>query len=557
MNTTEPQRLPIPPDFPVEWGSEEEQLFWEIDRVHFLGPIPLLVQDFAKLLNNGFSLAAEDFDMTIRWKKKFIHNFDYTAVIPAVPLAEMEAQTQRSLKKFGKGVHAIKQNWEQIHLPEVQESLRFWESFDLRTAGMPALLDHVGATLIRFERLWHIHFLTVFPLYFAISQFDELYSDLFGQENALHAYRLLQGFDNKTLETDRALWALSQKALSNPAMKDLFETEASAQIVNTLKHNPEALEFSKALGVFLANYGQRANGWNLNEVSWIEDPTTVVKTLKEYVLEPPADPAIEMKALSDKREQSIQEAKSALQGYPQPVQDEFETMLFAAQYANVLSEDHGFWIDFRSNYKVRCVIIEFGRRFSEAGLIDSPQDVFHLSLEQLQQTVQQWPPRSEQKVGRAEKTAFAACLNLTPPPVLGTAPPGPPPDDPIARTLSKFFGLPVSDEPPSPDTKSLLGHAGSSGTVRGPAKVVLSMQDADKLQEGDILVTATTAPPWTPLFATAAAVVTDAGGVLCHCAVVAREYGIPAVVGTIHATTVIQDGQMLEVNGNTGQVKIV
>jgi pyruvate,water dikinase len=103
----------------------------------------------------------------------------------------------------------------------------------------------------------------------------------------------------------------------------------------------------------------------------------------------------------------------------------------------------------------------------------------------------------------------------------------------------------------------LRGTAGSSGTVRGPAKVVRSLAEAGKLQPGDILVAETTAPPWTPLFATAAAVVTDVGGVLSHCAVVAREYRIPTVVGTGRATATIQDGQTIEVDGDAGVVRIV
>jgi pyruvate,water dikinase len=87
--------------------------------------------------------------------------------------------------------------------------------------------------------------------------------------------------------------------------------------------------------------------------------------------------------------------------------------------------------------------------------------------------------------------------------------------------------------------------------------VVRSLAEAAKLQPGDILVAETTSAPWTPLFATVAAIVTDAGGVLSHCAVVAREFRIPAVVGTGQATAVIRDGQILEVNGDSGLVRVL
>jgi len=103
----------------------------------------------------------------------------------------------------------------------------------------------------------------------------------------------------------------------------------------------------------------------------------------------------------------------------------------------------------------------------------------------------------------------------------------------------------------------LLGAAGSRGFARGTARVIKNIKEATRLEPGDILVAETTAAPWTPLFATAAALVTETGGILSHCAVVAREYGIPAVVGTGSATTIIRDGQLLEVDGGSGIVRIL
>jgi pyruvate,water dikinase len=93
--------------------------------------------------------------------------------------------------------------------------------------------------------------------------------------------------------------------------------------------------------------------------------------------------------------------------------------------------------------------------------------------------------------------------------------------------------------------------------VRGRARVLRALSEGDGLEKGDILVAETTAPPWTPLFATAAAVVTDTGGILSHCAVVAREYRIPAVVGAGAATATIRSGQMIEVDGDSGVVKVL
>jgi pyruvate,water dikinase len=128
----------------------------------------------------------------------------------------------------------------------------------------------------------------------------------------------------------------------------------------------------------------------------------------------------------------------------------------------------------------------------------------------------------------------------------------------MSKAMGKFFGPPP--QPPGPEGTPpglIKGQAGSPGKARGVARLVRSLDDAARLGRGEVLVAETTAPPWTPLFATAAAVVTDTGGILSHCAVVAREYNIPAVVGVGMATALIRDGQTVEVDGDAGLVRIV
>jgi phosphoenolpyruvate synthase/pyruvate phosphate dikinase len=142
---------------------------------------------------------------------------------------------------------------------------------------------------------------------------------------------------------------------------------------------------------------------------------------------------------------------------------------------------------------------------------------------------------------------------ITPPPSLGTPPQAPPTDNLLARSTALFFSTPVRGSEPG----VLRGHPSSPGTARAGARVIHRLAEAGTLQPGDVLVAEATAPTWTLLFAVASAVVTDVGGVLSHCAVVAREYHIPAVVGTGDATTRIADGQLLEVDGNAGIVRLL
>jgi phosphohistidine swiveling domain-containing protein len=308
------------------------------------------------------------------------------------------------------------------------------------------------------------------------------------------------------------------------------------------------------LNDYLQEYGRRIDKLYVSGASWIEDPTPVLRMLKGYMAQPDRDLIGEMEKVLIHRQQCVVEARERLATFPQPIVAQFETLLTAAQQACFLKEEHTHWIDFQATYHAHQVLLEFGRRLQDAGVIESRDDVFYLTLNELKETVaaEPFPPRHRLiRERRALEAQYAAC---TPPPRLGPLPSAPPPDNSVMRAVGKVFGAP----PPSPQAPGeLLGLAASPGTVRGPVKILHTLTEADKLEPGDILVAATTTPPWTPLFANIAGVISDAGGILSHPAVVAREYGIPAVVGTGQATTMLQDGQVVEVDGSAGVVRVV
>jgi pyruvate,water dikinase len=391
-----------------------------------------------------------------------------------------------------------------------------------------------------------------------MSSFEDLHHDLFGDEDAAGAYRLLQGFDNKVLETDRALWRLSNEVRAVPAVQAIFAGKAPPDVVPALAQLPEGQAFLTRLQAFLDEYGQRSADSNCFELGsphwWIDDPTPVITHLQDYMARPDHNPEPERAAMAATRERLIAEPRLHLQGYPQPVVAEFERLLQAAQRATMLSEEHYYWLDGPGMYQLRRVLVEWGRRLATAGVIEHPGDVFFLTVDELRETARLLPAGDRRRLVAARQAEMAYFRTIEPPPTLGTPPSAPPPDTPLHRAMGKFFGPPP---PPSTERDVLRGAAGSPGVVRGPARVLRSLAEAGKLRTGDVLVTTVTVPPWTPLFATAAALVTDAGGVLCHGAVVAREYGIPAVVGTGDATARIQDGQVLEVDGSAGIVRLI
>jgi pyruvate,water dikinase len=266
------------------------------------------------------------------------------------------------------------------------------------------------------------------------------------------------------------------------------------------------------------------------------------------------DPVAELDALAAERGRLVAEARGRLAGYPQAVLNEFEFSLKAAQQAVVVAEDHNFWIDNRSLYQLRRVLLEFGHRLAAAGAIDDPNDVFYLRLRELRATAAALPEADRRRLVADRKAEMDHFRTIAPPPALGTPPPGGPRRGPRVRAMAKFNGAALE---PSTDPGAVRGHAGAPGKVRGRARVLRSLAEAGRLERGDVLVTVTLGPPWTPLFATAAAVVTEIGGVLSHGAVVAREVGLPAVVGVAEATTRIKSGQRLKVNGADGTVELL
>lgn len=551
-----PSPIPTPADFPIDWQKpEDEELFWQQDRMHFPEPVPPLTMLFAGSFNEGISRAAETLGVPIKIHYGLINTYMFNALVPTVPVDQMEAQGEKATANVGKAMGRLQEWWESELLPEVQEHLAWWENLDLNGASMEDLLGHLKETQERLTRLWDIHFLVAFPFIAAPSIFNDLYEDLFEKKDEFDAYRLLQGFGNKTVEGGHALWALSRKALASAPVREALENNTPGDVPAALETTAEGQSFLSEFREYLEQYGQRSDVFaDVSNPHWIENPATPIQNLKNFLKDSDKDLAGDQAALAAEREKLIGEARERLKGYPQAVRDQFEFLLKAAQAATTIQEDHNFWIDQRGTYKVRLVLLEFGRRFADAGVIDDPEDVFLLTTEEVISTAKGLP-KGDQRAAVAERKAEMERFRpVAAPPAIGTPPTEPPPDNPLIRALGRFAGEPPA---PSDDPAVLNGNAGSPGKVTGTARVVASLAEAGKLNPGEIMVAPATMPAWTPLFASIAGVVTDAGGILSHAAIVAREYGIPAVLGTGRATAVIKDGQKVEVDGDAGVVRIL
>ncbi|MGH2460324.1 MAG: PEP-utilizing enzyme, partial [Chloroflexota bacterium] len=183
-------------------------------------------------------------------------------------------------------------------------------------------------------------------------------------------------------------------------------------------------------------------------------------------------------------------------------------------------------------------LLKEAERLVAAGVIREKEDIFYLTFQELHDVVR--TNQVDDQLIRQRKDAFRSYQALTPPRVLTS-------DGEVIAGAYRRDDLPAG---------ALVGLPVSAGTVEGRARVILDFAEAD-LAVGDILVTAYTDPSWTPLFVAIKGLVTEVGGLMTHGAVIAREYGVAAVVGVEHATRLIRDGQQIRVHGTDGYVEIL
>ncbi|HSN97645.1 MAG TPA: PEP-utilizing enzyme [Candidatus Nanopelagicales bacterium] len=544
--------------FQVQWDNPEDaQAFWVIDLVHC--PAPMSQLDFDLRMApfvEGLNLSQARYALPVRTEPRLIHGFLYQKIISeeisleALPgvLSAADATARRDYAELAR-------RWETAWLPEIRTLLAALEAFDLRGASLPALLEHLAVLRRRIVRLWELHNDLLLPTLVALSDFDDAYRALFPEAKPLDVYDLLAGFPNKTLEANLRLWEIGREAARATSLRALLAERPAAELLAELANTEEGRALQRAIEEYVRAYGERSDDLYINAPTWIDAPTPVLRGIKEAALAPERDLAAETHRQAERRDARLAEVRAAIAAHPRPVVEEFEALLEAAQAAPILSEDHHFWIDCKITHHARRLSLEVGRRLVERGSIDSTGDVFHLSLAELFGLADPAADASHLRALVTERRAEAARFaDAKPPTILGVPRPLLPMDCAIMRASFKFNGNLFG--PPS-EGSDLQGLPGSGGKVRGRARIVRTLEDAEKLQRGEILVAPFTLPSWTPFFATAAGVVTNIGGMLCHAAVVAREYGIPAVVGTQRGTEALRDGQLIEVDGDVGVVRVV
>ncbi len=356
---------------------------------------------------------------------------------------------------------------------------------------------------------------------------------------------LLQGVDNESAARGLELEALAPHLRESP---DLLAAARAGDLA-AARAAPGGEAFGEAFDSYLERYGHGSQTWwELHTPTWREEPGAALRLLAGYAADPSRAPVAAHARSAAEREETVARCEAALA-------DEGERERFRALVAG--AADYVFVIEGRAHWQQNCVgalrpaCLALGRKLAARGALAAPDDVFHLRLAEAGALAAD--PSGAMLAAIAERKAeLAGWAELAPPLTLGPPPPAPPaggPPNPIAL----MFGGPAED---SGDPLLLKGKGASRGVVTGRARVAFSLEEAEALQPGEVLVCPFTAPSWMPVFTTAAAIVTNQGGVLSHAAIEAREYGIPCVTGTEFGTGRIPDGATVTVDGLAGTVRI-
>jgi pyruvate,water dikinase len=298
-----------------------------------------------------------------------------------------------------------------------------------------------------------------------------------------------------------------------------------------LEGQPAGRAFLTELRVFLDEYGHRETGGTLqvSQPTWKEAPEVVLSMLQGLVR---AEPRPQTQRLD------WEGARDELLAPPllrlPPVRSVLLGFLTEARYFPKLREDTRFYFMLPLPV-LRRTLLELGRRLADVGVLEAPEDVFHLKLDELERVEGGWPPLPELAdhlqrlvVRRRARRAELEGTPLVDPRLFGRAE--------VAGDVL------------------LRGIPSSPGVAEGPVRVICDASEFGKLLPGEVLVAPYTNPAWTPLFQRAGAVVVDSGGPASHAAIVAREYGIPAVMATVDGTRRLVDGQQVRIDGAQGLV---
>jgi pyruvate,water dikinase len=413
---------------------------------------------------------------------------------------------------------------------------------DIRTKSGSALVDFILEDIQELKRiLFDPHSHQVFMAAMEATWWlNEQLLAWLGEKNA--ADTLTQSVPhNVTSEMGLALLDVADVIRPHPDVVALLQHVEDESFLDELPTLAGGREARDAIQAYLDKYGMRCVGEiDITRPRWSERPTTLVPLILGNVknFEPGAGERRSEQGRQEawNKEQEVLERLRALPdgerkaGEAKRMIDRVRTFIGYREYPKY---------GMVSRYFVyKQALLEEAEQLVQAHVLGEKEDIFYLTFQEFHNVVR--TNQVDDELLRRRRDAFRSYQALTPPRVLTS-------DGEVVAGTYRRVDVPAG---------ALVGLPVSAGTVEGRARVILDMAEAD-LEMGDILVTAYTDPSWTPVFVAIKGLVTEVGGLMTHGAVIAREYGLPAVVGVEHATRLIRDGERIRVHGTDGYIEIL
>jgi rifampicin phosphotransferase len=423
-----------------------------------------------------------------------------------------------------------------------RETIAELHELDLASLDDAQLLERVERLVFTASsRLLNYDFLLIALVGVTYQALGRLLGPYFGHESEDIQARLVSGVTgNVTMETNIRLWDLSMLARRSSVVRRELEHGDDGDLRERLAQTDDGRDFLRELDRFLAEYGHREVRMDILYPTWSEDPAPVLFFIRGYLdVDQSASPHRQQERLIAEREELAERVRLRLR---RDVRGRLLWPIFAwvlrHTQANTRQRDTMHFELTRLFPPFRRFLLELGRRWTERDLIERPEDVFFLTLGEMKALIEKDGSMADEVAQR--QAELESNRKRMPPPIIRD-------------------GRELWSEEPAVDASDdgLRGVAGSPGLVRGVVRVVRDPDEFGKLGRGEILVAPLTNPVWTPLFAIAGGLITEVGGILSHGAIVAREYGIPAVMAVPGATARLADGQLVEVDGSSGTVRLL
>lgn len=530
-------------EFPIEWRDDSDpSLDWERDDMHMPFALAPLAADYIQCIAAGFASGYEYLKLPVETRCRVWNGYVYFARWPVVPdevRAEQRAQNARGSQEHEKIVAAY---WRDEALPELAEIYDWIASRPVEAASLDELADAWELAWRRTDRAWWIHFYAILGPYQILEDLADFFEAKVESATAGDALKLVQGAVEELQDVERGIERLTAIAAAELALAERLQADENPSL-DQLGALPGGATFVAELLGFLDQHGHLGQGFDdLSLASWAEEPSLLLADVAKRLRHPASSSDERRARLAAESEALTARVREQLADRPEDLA-RFDELRGLAREIGPLTEGHNYWIDRKAQARLRVFALRVGRRLVAEGVFDDPTDIFYLSRAEVPELLR--APADRRDIVIERRAEHERQRTITPPYNVGT------PHRLETGSPDRFDGTRFE----STEEGVLKGTGASAGVARGPARVVLGPSDFGRVQPGDIIVAPSSNPSWVPLFTIAGGLVTDTGGVLCHAAVVAREFALPAVVGLGDATKRIADGRLLEIDGVQGLVR--